>query len=1166
MFSFIARCRTITPLVTAAVLCASVLSPQRAAATEVVPLSLTETIRQAETIVVGRVVSQNTRWGTEAKRWMQTDYSIAVEEVVEADAGTEPIGKTVVVTYWGGTLDGETQGVSDCRLPRIGERLVFILARGWQTKTSVSPVVGFNYGLLSVAAAENDGPAVVLDANGTPLVRRADGLLGWRGATPAAEANSARVELPQFTSWVRENIRTLKAAPSELPPQSDAKPEPSDPRGMPMFHKTPYDEAAGDRQPVPTGPGVLPLEASAASEVATSTTAGGGPVLDYNFGPIANRFITVNNFRSTMTPWSPVDQQLLAHWNHYADIYRVYANPTGTYAWRDNVFDLAGFLSSAQLQATYGVTWPADVIAYCFFRGPNDTTPSPIVESDIVLNSALAFTLDDESVYNGGTAISFRQVMLHEMGHMWGLNHNFNFLSIMNDSQLVYRFFGFPYMDDAEAIRAAYPTAVMARTDLAIYLRYSVTTQFIAQASFPSSVPAGGSFTVNNYHVENVGTTTIATPTVEWYLTPARNFGTSYFLGSTTYGSLNRFQYHTPTDVARSLTVPANVPVGQYYLAAFIRNDTSPQQSGFPFNNDTSFSRTMLSVTAGQGSLQVTINPAGAVSAGAQWQVNGGAWQNSGATVSGLTAGNHTVAFKPITAWTTPANQTVTVTANNTATTSGTYVVQSGSLQVTITPAGAVSAGAQWSVDGGPYQNSGATVSNLYVGTHTLTFKPVSGWETPASQSVSVSANTTTNASGNYGTIASTGSLQVTISPAGAVSAGAQWQVDGGSFQNGGATVSNLSVGNHTVSFKSVTGWTTPANQTISVAANSTSTTTGTYVAVPQTGSLQVTIAPAGAISAGAQWQVNGGAFQNSGATVSGLSVGNHTVAFKSVSGWSTPSNQTISVTANTTSSTTGTYTAVPSTGSLQVSIFPAAAVNGGAQWQVNGGAFQNSGATVSGLSVGNHTVSFKPLSGWTTPSDQVISVSASTTSSTTGSYIAPPLQRLGVSSTKAHGTSGTFGINLPLTGTPGVECRTGGASGNHTLIFTFSNNITGGSATVTSGVGSVSGALGFAGNTVTVQLTGVTNAQRLTVNLSNITDGYGQVLQTTPVTVGFLVGDTNGSGNVNATDIGQTKAGSGQAVSASNFRQDPNVSGGSINASDVGLVKAAAGTQLPPL
>ena len=45
------------------------------------------------------------------------------------------------------------------------------------------------------------------------------------------------------------------------------------------------------------------------------------------------------------------------------------------------------------------------------------------------------------------------------------------------------------------------------------------------------------------------------------------------------------------------------------------------------------------------------------------------------------------------------------------------------------------------------------------------------------------------------------GSLEVTILPAGAVAAGAQWQVDGGILQPGGATVLGLSVGQHTISF-----------------------------------------------------------------------------------------------------------------------------------------------------------------------------------------------------------------------------------------------------------------------------------------------------------------------------------------------------------------------------
>jgi hypothetical protein len=50
----------------------------------------------------------------------------------------------------------------------------------------------------------------------------------------------------------------------------------------------------------------------------------------------------------------------------------------------------------------------------------------------------------------------------------------------------------------------------------------------------------------------------------------------------------------------------------------------------------------------------------------------------------------------------------------------------------------------------------------------------------------------------------------------------------------------------------------------------------------------------------------------------------------------------------------------------------------------------------------------------------------------------------------------------------------------------------------------------------------------------------------------------------VNATDISQTKASSGQAVDATNFRQDLNVSGGFINASDIGIAKARSGAVLP--
>ena len=159
---------------------------------------------------------------------------------------------------------------------------------------------------------------------------------------------------------------------------------------------------------------------------------------------------------------------------------------------------------------------------------------------------------------------------------------------------------------------------------------------------------------------------------------------------------------------------------------------------------------TYTAYTSQLGSLQVTIYPAGAVSSGAQWNVDGGAWQSSGATVSGLSVGNHIVAFNTVSGWTTPGNQTVTINNNSTTTTSGTYVQQTGSLQVNITPASAISAVAKWQVDGGAWQNSGVTVSGVSVGSHTMNYKSITGWTAPPSEQVNINNGQTTAISRNY--------------------------------------------------------------------------------------------------------------------------------------------------------------------------------------------------------------------------------------------------------------------------------------------------------------------------------------------------------------------------------------------------------------------------------
>ncbi|MCC7493939.1 MAG: PKD domain-containing protein [Fimbriimonadaceae bacterium] len=86
--------------------------------------------------------------------------------------------------------------------------------------------------------------------------------------------------------------------------------------------------------------------------------------------------------------------------------------------------------------------------------------------------------------------------------------------------------------------------------------------------------------------------------------------------------------------------------------------------------------------------------------------------------------------------------------------------------------------------------------------------------------------------SGQNASILRNGQLRVTMLPAAAVNAGARWTVDGGATQyTSGTTLNNLSIGNHTVRFTAVAGYTTPAAQTVSVQTTPVTTVTGTYVA-----------------------------------------------------------------------------------------------------------------------------------------------------------------------------------------------------------------------------------------------------------------------------------------------------------------------------------------------
>ncbi len=106
-------------------------------------------------------------------------------------------------------------------------------------------------------------------------------------------------------------------------------------------------------------------------------------------------------------------------------------------------------------------------------------------------------------------------------------------------------------------------------------------------------------------------------------------------------------------------TVSAQVEAGQFTDAA---------------GNSNLASNLLTRTFTPAGSLIATITPQGAIDAGATWRRTGtSTWLNSGDTESNLPTGSYTVEFKPITGWTSPSDQLVTVTNGGTASASGHY-------------------------------------------------------------------------------------------------------------------------------------------------------------------------------------------------------------------------------------------------------------------------------------------------------------------------------------------------------------------------------------------------------------------------------------------------------------------------------------------------------------
>jgi hypothetical protein len=327
----------------------------------------------------------------------------------------------------------------------------------------------------------------------------------------------------------------------------------------------------------------------------------------------------------------------------------------------------------------------------------------------------------------------------------------------------------------------------------------------------------------------------------------------------------------------------------------------------------------------------VNLFPAAAISAGAQWQVNG-AYYNSGDVAQSLAPGQYAVFFKPISGYTGPASLAVNIVGNQQTTTNAIYsAVSVPTYMLTLS-----ATGEQGSITAAPL---GMAVGNTFTYTADsvvqLTANPELGyhftnWSGDASGTVNpttitINANKAVNANFAVGDF-NFGTIRVIIQPSPAITAGAEWKFNSSGWTNSGAAFSTSLFGanQNYLQFSDVAGWVTPSPFFVSVGAGQTTNVTVTYQQDSTPGLLTVTLSPPDAVTAGAHWHVNGGTYGN-GATAS-LTPGNYTVTFDAVSGWTQPASQAVTLQPAQTIVISGDYTppaGQPMIGSLSPPLGP---------------------------------------------------------------------------------------------------------------------------------------------------------------------------------------------------------------------------------------------------
>ena len=523
----------------------------------VIHMERQELIQRSEKIFVGQVINISYKRNQQGNL-IHTDVTFQIEEMLLGAFIPQ-----ITLTFAGGTLNGETHEVSDVPTFSIQEKALLMVERS--DYPLISPITGSFQGKYT-AVRNSNGVLVALQDDGS-----------WHHNNNHTTAGQA-MEFYGFVEQVRAEIPIAlslplpnRAVPKQLQKYilTDLPYKIYDPNYVSIPNRpTKAPKAAKKNKPEPLCPEekihyqqqfhgeIAPHNLNNPSRWSYSNRAKNVPIV---FDPLSEGGLIGSH-----------DQYQMAYWNTYANIYQVYSSPSGTWAWENNVYEIAGFQPNDVMIAQFGEGWGSSTLAVCWKRWDHTNFS---IEADIALNPAFNWTVDDYSTYFNSNLYNADRTLLHEIGHSWGLDHQFEALSVMNYAPHKYRAYTILYRDDIAAIKSAFPAQAQTLTDLNVALFYENGYQNYDDSDLSQTIlDPGDNFTVSNFVIENTGSTTITTPEVEWYLVPNMNDWTGFiYLGTTTHNTLSSESWFL---TSRTLSIPNNVPSGWYYLGAYIGMDS----------------------------------------------------------------------------------------------------------------------------------------------------------------------------------------------------------------------------------------------------------------------------------------------------------------------------------------------------------------------------------------------------------------------------------------------------------------------------------------------------------------------------------------------------------------------------------------------------------------